>query len=233
MLATRSSFCILALAAQLGQATFSLEYPTRTGFNINLLDSPPCGMFNPNFKTDNITNFHVNGDTIYVASFIETKGTWLFRATLDVTAARNWTSLRPVIYPNVMGPFCEPGVTVPSSWAGSKGVVGVVQHTGDTLNYQCAAVQFVAGMATTIPEYCVNTTGLTATYTSDVALSSIPATYNPTETATAYSSFTTSSGDNSQGSESLSNKNGAALILCRQSAVAYSLITLPFIVMFS
>lgn len=147
MLGILNGFCILVLATQLGQATFTLEYPTRTGFNINLQDAAPCGTFNPDFKTDNITDFHVNGDTIFVTSFIETEGTWLFRATLDVTAAGNWTSLRPVIHQNVMGPFCEPGVTVPLSWAGNKGVVSVVQHASDGLNYQVPSFP---------PVYCTN-----------------------------------------------------------------------------
>lgn len=136
MLAIVKGFCILVLVTRLCQATFTLEYPTRTGFNINLEDAAPCGYFSPDFKTDNITDFYVNGDTIFVTSLIETEGTWLFRATLDVTAAGNWTSLRPIIHQNVMGPFCEPNVTIPISWAGSKGVVSVVQHAGDDLYYQ-------------------------------------------------------------------------------------------------
>jgi len=145
MAAMLKALCIFALVIELCLAHFTLEYPTRTGFNFNLeVDEAPCGTFTPNFSTDNITDFHVDGDTIFVTPILETEGTWLFRATLDVTAAGNWTSLLPAIHQNVLGPFCEPGVTVPSSWAGSMGVVSVVQDAGGALSYQVS----------TFPLYC-------------------------------------------------------------------------------
>jgi hypothetical protein len=143
-----------------------------------------------------VTDFHVDGNAIAVTS-IHPQATWLFRATLDLTAASNWTSLLPAIQQTGLGAYCEPGVTVPSSWAGQKGVIGVVQDAPDgilfqvrfcfsssfaslTMNpVQCSAVNFVAGSQAP-PDICMNVTGLSATYTADPALSTLPATSTPT-----------------------------------------------------
>jgi hypothetical protein len=67
---------------------------------------------------------------------IHPQATWLFRATLDLTASGNWTSLLPAIQQTGLGAYCEQGVTVPASWAGSKGIIGVVQDAPDGILYQ-------------------------------------------------------------------------------------------------
>ena len=63
--------------------------------------------------------------------------TWLFRATLDQTATKgNWTSLLPTVSQTGLGDYCERDVVVPSSWAGQKGVIGIVQDAPDGILYQ-------------------------------------------------------------------------------------------------
>jgi hypothetical protein len=44
-----------------------------------------------------------------------------------------------------------------------------------TRGTQCAAVNFVAGKASSLPSACRNVTGLSANYTTDPALSTLPA----------------------------------------------------------
>src|SRR5438067_6297698 len=41
--------------------------------------TPPCGSFTVDFSTDNVTDFHVGGDSLAVTS-IHPQATWLFRA---------------------------------------------------------------------------------------------------------------------------------------------------------
>jgi len=64
------------------------------------------------------------------------KAIWLFRATLDLTASGNWTTLLPAIAQTGLGDYCEQDVMVPVSWAGSKGVLQVVQDALDGILYQ-------------------------------------------------------------------------------------------------
>jgi hypothetical protein len=121
----------------IGQCTahFHLNYPSTIGFSDDAEDTPPCGSFIADFSKDNVTDFHVGGDFIAVTS-IHPKVTWLFRATLDLTASRNWTSLLPAITQTGIGDYCEQDVMIPASWAGSKGILGVVQDAPDGILYQ-------------------------------------------------------------------------------------------------
>lgn len=117
----------------------------------------------------------------------------------------NWTNLLPAVSQDALGMYCEKGIVIPSAWAGSKGVISVVQDAADGLLYQvrlcsfpktrghtnkhkkCAAVNFVSGSATTVPSACTNVTGLTATFTQAAALSSIPASATASSTESAKS----------------------------------------------
>lgn len=82
-----------------------------------------------------LTPRRVDGSAIALTS-VHPQATWLFRATLDQTASGNWTTLLPSIEQTGLGTFCEPSVSVPASWAGSKGVIGVVQDAPDGILYQ-------------------------------------------------------------------------------------------------
>jgi len=180
----------------LGQsrAHFLLHSPPTIGFDDSLEATPPCGSFTVDFSKDNVTDFHVGGDFVALTS-IHPMATWLFRATLDQTASGNWTDLLPAVVQTGLGDYCETGIKVPSTWAGSKGVIGIVQDAPDGILYQCSAVNFVAGSITP-SNTCSNVTGLSAAYTTDAKLSSLPATAAATSssaTSTSTSSTTTSS----------------------------------------
>ncbi|RHZ64897.1 copper acquisition factor BIM1-like domain-containing protein [Aspergillus thermomutatus] len=217
-----AALSVLVLSIRQCAAHFLLNYPPTIGFDDSLETTPPCGSFTVDFSTDNVTDFHVGGNAIAVTS-IHPQATWLFRATLDITAAGNWTALLPAVQQTGLGDFCEPVVTVPASWAGKKGVIGVVQDAPDgilyqvrssasplvsrtcldhilTLEQQCAAVNFVTGTQPA-PSSCKNVTGLTATFTTDASLSSLPA--GPTSSASTTTAATTST------SPSPSAKSGA------------------------
>jgi len=119
--------------------------------------------------------------------------TWLFRATLDQTALKNnWTNLLPSIVQTGIGNYCEQDVVIPTSWAGSKGIINVVADSPDGILYQCAAVNFVTGTLSDVPTSCNNASGVAATYSADAALSSLPASSAATSTATSTASSTSS-----------------------------------------
>jgi hypothetical protein len=128
---------LFAVAGFVGQSTahFLLNYPPTIGFDDDLETTPPCGSFTVDFSTDNVTDFHVGGDSLAMTS-IHPKATWLFRATLDQTATGNWTDLLPAVVQIGLGKYCERDVIVPASFAGSKGVIQVVQDAPDGILYQ-------------------------------------------------------------------------------------------------
>ncbi|OCL07549.1 hypothetical protein AOQ84DRAFT_408743 [Glonium stellatum] len=182
--------------------------PPTIGFDDSLEATPPCGSFTVDFSKDNVTNFAVGGDAIAVTS-IHPQATWLFRATLDQTASGNWTALLPDVMQTGLGDLCETGLTLPSSWAGQKGVIGVVQDAPDGILYQCAAVNFISGTHMP-PSVCKNVTGLAATYTADPSLSNLPS------TATAPSSGSTVSATTSSPASASASGKSAAISNIRQ-----------------
>lgn len=127
--------CLTVMLVGQSTAHFLLHYPPSIGFDDDLEGTPPCGSFTPDFSKGNVTDFHVDSDYIALTS-THPVATWLFRATLDQTASGNWTSLLPAVQQTALGDFCESGIKVPSTWAGSKGIVAVVQDAADGLLYQ-------------------------------------------------------------------------------------------------
>jgi hypothetical protein len=148
------NFIPCLLATFIGQSTahFLLNYPPTIGFDDSLEATPPCGSFSVDFSTDNVTDFHVGGDSLAMTS-IHPQATWLFRATLDITASGNWTNLLPAIVQTGLGDYCERDITLPATWAGSKGVIGVVQHAPDGILYQ------VGRKSDLVQEYCCSSPG--------------------------------------------------------------------------
>ena len=132
---TLLAICLTVLRIRQSTAHNVLHYPSTIGFADDLEGTPPCGSFTVDFSKDNLTNFHVDGDFIYVTS-VHPAATWLFRATLDQTASGNWTNLLPAVQQTGLGDFCETDIKVPSTWAGSKGVVGIVADAPDGILYQ-------------------------------------------------------------------------------------------------
>lgn len=127
--------CLTVLLVGQSTAHFLLHYPPSIGFDDDIEGTPPCGGFNAGDSKNNLTDFHVDSDYIALTS-THPVATWLFRATLDQTASGNWTSLLPAVQQTALGDFCESGLKVPSTWAGSKGVIGIVQDAADGLLYQ-------------------------------------------------------------------------------------------------
>ncbi|KAF4633689.1 hypothetical protein G7Y89_g4426 [Cudoniella acicularis] len=189
--------CLIAVLVTQCSAHFYLNYPTTIGFDDSLEGDFPCGSFTPDFTKDNITSYHVGGDTLALTS-IHPQATWLFRATLDLTAQSNYTNLRPAIQQTGLGDFCETNINVPASWAGSKGIINIVQDAPDGILYQCAAVTFVTGVATSIPSSCDNVTGLSAAYTADPLLSAL----GPSATATGSTTGTSATASSTAKSSS-------------------------------
>ena len=64
-------FCLFVLYATQGSAHFLLNYPPTIGFDDNLEATAPCGSFTVDFSTDNVTDFHVGGDSLAMVIMIE------------------------------------------------------------------------------------------------------------------------------------------------------------------
>jgi hypothetical protein len=114
---------------------FLLNYLPTIGFDDSLEGDSPCGSFTVDFTKDNVADFYVGGNAVAVTS-IHPEATWLFRATLDTSAAGGWIALIPNVVQTGPGDYCEPALTAPSAWAGQKGVLGVVQDAPDGILYQ-------------------------------------------------------------------------------------------------
>jgi hypothetical protein len=127
----------LALAGA-AQAHFNLQSPTSIGFDDDLESTAPCGSFTPDFNNGTIQDWHVGGD------FISTKlghptATWLYRATLDKTAAGGWVELYPIFQQNGLGVYCQPSVAGGADFVGKQGVLSVVANAPDGLLYQVSS----------------------------------------------------------------------------------------------
>jgi len=198
--------CLVALVlASQASAHFLLNYPATVGFDDDNEGNGPCGGETVDFSKDNVTDFHVDGDSIWVTNTHPTT-TFLFRASLDQTAGGNWTNLRQPIQQVGLGESCNPQVAVPSAYEGKKGVIQVIADSPDGILYQCAAVSFVSGAGPAGGAAgCKNATGVTLSYTSDAVLSSAAAS-NPTPS----SSTNSSSGSSSTAKSSTTAKSVAS-----------------------
>ncbi|KAF9875350.1 gpi anchored protein [Colletotrichum karsti] len=168
------------LAATTATAHFSLTIPKPLGDSDENQGTAPCGGYAASSSSPT-TDFHVAGDSVGMENgHPQTK--WLFRATLDQTAAGGWTQAFPIVLQTGLGAFCEPQVAVPADFAGKKGVVSVVAHSPDGLLYACAPVNFVTGAAPTHSE-CKNAS-ITVDFDSDPSLTALlSATVTPSGTA--------------------------------------------------
>jgi hypothetical protein len=130
---------LLSLAlSPLASAHFVITIPPPLGDNINNEGSPPCGGFTPS-ASDNFTDFHVSGDavdltTLHPQSFFEYRG--MVGTSLSPA---NWTPLIPTVEQYGLNGFCEPSIAVPAAWAGSPGLLQVVQDSEDGVHYQVRA----------------------------------------------------------------------------------------------
>jgi len=134
-----TSFKLIALLSlaslRLASTHFVVNIPPPLGSNIDNEDVVPCGGFTPS-NSDNLTDFHVGGDaidltTLHAQSFFEYRG--MLGSSLS---SPNWTQLIPTVEEYGLNGFCEPSITVPASWAGSSGLLQIVQDSEDGVHYQ-------------------------------------------------------------------------------------------------
>ena len=138
---------ILAPAAL---AHFVVNVPPPLGSNIDNEDTAPCGGFTPS-STDNTTDFHVDGDAIGLTT-LHAQCFLAYRGMLGTSlSSPNWTVLIPTIEEFGLNSFCEPSIAVPSSWAGSSGLLQIIQDAEDGIHYQ---VQFaIHALLSRVPIY--------------------------------------------------------------------------------
>jgi hypothetical protein len=176
--------CSASALFLLAQAHFQVNYPPPLGSNIDNEDTAPCGGFTPS-SSDKLTDFHVGGDAIAITTLHAQSNIGYF-GTLS-SAPTNFTLLFPIIQQYGLNGFCEPMITTPASWAGSAGLLQIVQDAEDGVHYQvsthsvardtpsgtltdpmvqCMHVNFVAGMGST-QSACTNSSGNSASFMSD------------------------------------------------------------------
>ncbi|PNY18841.1 Uncharacterized protein TCAP_07497 [Tolypocladium capitatum] len=200
----------LALAG-LAAAHFQLLYPKSIGFADDNEGTAPCGGFTPDFSKD-VVDFHIGGEALAML-LVHPQGNWLFRVTADQKAQTGWEQIFPIVMQGGLGNFCEPRVTVPDSYVGKKGVVGVVSDTADGLLYQCVTVNFVAGSADP-PSVCKNGT-VKASFADDAKLSALVGTGGsaPSSPASSPTSSAPSAGTQTTTAAPKATSTGAAATL--------------------
>jgi len=162
-------FATILLASQ-ASAHFLLNSPATIGFDDDQEGTGPCGSFTPDFSVDNITDFHVGGDSIWLTGTHPTT-TFLYRGIVGSSTSGNWSNLAQAILVNGLGDNCKSNVQAPSAFAGQKGLIQVVADSPDGILWQCAAVNFVSGAATAPVHGCKNATGVTMSFVADPTIS--------------------------------------------------------------
>ncbi|KIW90968.1 uncharacterized protein Z519_08751 [Cladophialophora bantiana CBS 173.52] len=192
---------------------FIVLTPPPLGNNINNEDQSPCGGFSPS-SSDNITDFHVEGDAVGLTT-LHAQPYFAYRALLGTSlTAPNWTVLLPTVEEFGLNSFCEPALTIPASWAGSPGLLQIIQDAEDGMHYQCMHVNFVSGMGTP-SSACSNSSGVSAQYADDPAFDTIEgggssASSTPSATQSSTSSTQTTSTSTSSAPASPSTSKSAA-----------------------
>ncbi|PTB66149.1 hypothetical protein BBK36DRAFT_1168774 [Trichoderma citrinoviride] len=205
---------ILSLAS-LSSAHFLMNYPKSIGFSDDDEGTSPCGSFTPDLSSGSsqLVDFHVGGDSLAMRS-THPQVNWLFRVTLDSSAKSDWQQIFPIVQQSGLGNFCEPQIVLPSSFAGKKGVIGIVADGPDGLLYQCVAANFVSGSIDP-PSACKNAS-VTASFVSDsklTALVSGSVSGGSSSNSTGSSSSTPTSPSSTQSSAAAASTSNAAVAL--------------------
>ncbi|KAI1434380.1 hypothetical protein GGR50DRAFT_704306 [Xylaria sp. CBS 124048] len=184
----QSLVAIVSLLAAATHAHFTVQLPNPVGpLKEDDEGQSPCGGYTADLTTMATTDFHVGGDAIGSTSTHPTTN-WLYRITTDPTASGNWTQIyNGIVQQTGAGEFCAKDVTIPPEFVGQKAILNIVGNGPDGLLFQCAAVNFVNGTASSTPSNCVNASKITATYGDDTALASLvgSASSNPSSTASS------------------------------------------------
>lgn len=168
---TMKSFALLSALCGLGSAHFLLNFPKSIGFDDSNEGNAPCGGFTPDLSKD-LVDFHVGGDAISV-KLTHPQGNWLFRVTTDEKAESGWEQIFPIVQQSGLGDFCQPQVTVPSKYAGKKGVLSVVSSATDGLLYQVS--ELAAALSEKMLMYIVPCSALLSTLSMARVTNRLPA----------------------------------------------------------
>jgi hypothetical protein len=123
------------LLTPLASAHFIVSTPPPLGDNINNEAVAPCGGFTPS-SSSNVIDFHVAGDAIGLTTLHE-QSYFAYRGMLGTSlTSPNWTILIPTVEEFGLNNFCEPSVPAPASWAGSTGLLQIIQDSEDGVHYQ-------------------------------------------------------------------------------------------------
>ena len=127
------AFKLLSFAS-LASAHFFFQIPPGLGDGTDEATSP-CGGFSPSASTE-FTDFHVGGDAIQIRT-LHAQSHLAFRATKGSSVGdAKWTTLYPTIEEFGINLFCLQSVSAPSDWAGSKGLLQIIQDSEDGVHYE-------------------------------------------------------------------------------------------------
>lgn len=116
-------------------AHFVVNTPPSLSSDIKNEDKSPCGGATPS-SSNKGADFHVDGDAIGITT-LHAQSYIAYRGLLGISlSSPNWTILMPTIEEFGLNGFCEPEITVPSSWAGSSGLLQIIQDAEDGVHYQ-------------------------------------------------------------------------------------------------
>jgi hypothetical protein len=150
-------------------AHFLLLSPTSLGDDTTNQATSPCGGYTPDL--DDTTDVHTNGEAFTVQSS-HPQSDWLFRATLDSTASKDWVEIHPIFQQSGIGTFCIPDVVIPSQFVGQKGIISVVGSGEDGMLYACVTAKFINGTGTA-GDSCTTPTEVTLATTTNDDLSAL------------------------------------------------------------
>ena len=143
------SILIIAFAADIVRAHFSLKYPPPLGdLKEQGEGTGPCGGYAFDLKyAAETTDFHVGGDSILVTTG-HPQNKWLYRISVatnngsDVNPS-NWTQVYPIVLQGGLNSYCQPAVTIPDGFVGQKAILSVVGKAQDGLLYQVRHLKIV------------------------------------------------------------------------------------------
>ncbi|KAM0281430.1 hypothetical protein ACHAQH_003553 [Verticillium albo-atrum] len=209
-----------AALALTSSAHFTIEAPDSHigGSDTARQDLGPCGGHTPS-SSDEAVDFHVGGDAIALVD-LHAQSDWLIRATVNTSdfGSAEWTQLHHIYRSTGYGANCQPEVTAPESWVGSRGVINIIGSATDGILYACATVNFVEGTGSANSK-CKNGTDVTVTASDNSELSDLlnsdatdetaSTTSSPTSSGTASAESGSATGDNDSAASSLGGMIGA------------------------
>ncbi|PMD47215.1 hypothetical protein L207DRAFT_627905 [Hyaloscypha variabilis F] len=202
-------FCLhFTLLERPASAHFIVNTPPPLGNNINNEDIAPCGGFTPS-GSDTLTAFHVGGDAIDLTT-LHAQSYFDFLGMLGDSLSSNWTFLIPTVEQYGLNGFCEPSVEVPASWAGSNGLLQIIQDSEDGVHYQCMHVNFVASVGSP-NSACTNSSGVSAQFATDPNLATVDGQTTTAAATSAVPKTPSSATSSAQTSASTSPSKSAAV----------------------